>query len=60
MEKQSVCSDIIEVLKHYKKLSNFIEDEVPYTIAEDIRQDLYLYTYINELIDRLKALEATR
>lgn len=54
MEKELI-KDIVDILKHYKTLSEFVENEVPYRIAEDIRQELYLNTHIDNLISKLNA-----
>lgn len=52
---KELTKEVIEILEHYKTLSEFVENEVPYSIAQDIRQDLYLNTYIDDLISKLNA-----
>lgn len=56
--KKDLSEDLLEIIKEYKKLSEFIENEVPYKYAEDIRQELFLDTYLDEVEDRI--LKATQ
>ncbi|WP_405169378.1 hypothetical protein [Paenibacillus sp. FSL H3-0286] len=53
MEKE-LSKDILEIIEGYKKLSDFIENEVPYKFAEDIRQELFLDTYLDQVEERIK------
>ncbi|WP_167483615.1 MULTISPECIES: hypothetical protein [Paenibacillus] len=51
---QELANELIDIIKDYKKLSDFIENEVPYKYSEDIRDDLFLNTYLNDVITRIK------
>lgn len=51
---QELANELIDIIKDYKKLSDFIENEVPYKYSEDIRDDLFLNTYLNDVIARIK------
>jgi hypothetical protein len=53
LEKE-LSEDLLEIIKEYKRLSEFIEEEVPYKYAEDIRQELFLDIYLDRLEERIK------
>ncbi|MFE6075682.1 hypothetical protein ACFVQB_14515 [Paenibacillus sp. NPDC057886] len=53
---QDLVNELVNIIKGYKELSDFIENDVPYKYAEDIRQELYLNTYLDDVASRIKDL----
>ncbi|MFD0587666.1 hypothetical protein ACFQZE_06600 [Paenibacillus sp. GCM10027627] len=53
-------NELIEVINEYKNLSNFIENEVPYKYAEDIRQELFFDNYLDGLISQINEVELVK
>lgn len=50
---KTLTDDLLEIVSEYKRLSEFIENEVPYKYAEDIRGELFLDTYLDQVEERI-------
>lgn len=54
--EEGLKREVLNLIQEYERLSDFIEDEVPFDISVDIRQQLYLKSYLDELFLKIKYL----
>ena len=54
--EEGLKKEVLKLIEEYERLSDFIEDEVPLHISEDIRPQLYWKGYLDELFLKIKYL----